>query len=168
MTQILSAFDSESWIGLVLNVLLVWVALTVSVLGPVALGITIGGGASGPRDAPWTPPGWFIGAVWVCLYTLLGISLWALNRVSEPPRSSLKVAVFVLLAVLVTWTFYAFAESTRLPGLLGNIAIFVVVAYVVWTLWPHSRPAALMVAPVAVWITIATATIVGGARLYGW
>jgi tryptophan-rich sensory protein len=106
--------------------------------------------------------------VWLCLYTLLGFALWTLNRVEPPVRGSLKMGVFVLLVVLVTWTFYAFSQTSRWPGLLGNVAVFVVVLVVVWRTWPYSRSAALMVAPVAVWITIATATILDGARLYGW
>jgi tryptophan-rich sensory protein len=106
--------------------------------------------------------------VWVCLYTLIGISLWLLNRVPSPPRVSLEALVFVLLAVPVTWTFSAFSETSRLPGLLGNIAIFVIGVFVVWRLWRNSRPAALMIAPIAVWIAIATATILDSARRYGW
>jgi benzodiazapine receptor len=167
MARLLGAFDSQGLLGLACNLILVWAAIAVSTLGPTLLGVTIGGGG-GPRDAPWTPPGWFIGVVWLCLYTLLGLALWTLNRVDRPLRGSLKAGVFVLLIVLVTWTFYAFNQTSRLPGLIGNVAIFIVVVVVVWRTWPHSRAAALMVAPVAVWIMIATATILDGARLYGW
>ncbi len=63
MDRLREAFDSTSWYGLAGNLLLVWAALAVSTLGPTLLGTTIGGGAGGPRDPPWTPPGWFIGAV---------------------------------------------------------------------------------------------------------
>jgi tryptophan-rich sensory protein len=168
MTRIIEAFDSQGLIGLSTNLFMVWAALAVSVLGPSLLGSTIGGGGSGLRDAPWTPPGWFIGAVWACLYTALGVALWTLNRVTVTQRTSGKVAILVLLGVLVTWTFYAFSETTRWPGLIGNVAILLIALFVVWRLWPVSRNAALLVAPVAVWITIATATILDAARLYGW
>jgi tryptophan-rich sensory protein len=168
MVRVIEAFDSQGLIGLSVNLLMVWAALAVSVLGPSLLGATIGGGASGPRGAPWTPPGWFIGTVWVCLYTALGVALWMLNRVPATERTPGKFAILVLLGVLVTWTFYAFSETSRWPGLIGNSAILLVALLVVWRLWPVSRNAALLVAPVAVWITIATATIVDGARLYGW
>ena len=165
MAQVFSVFDSEGWGGLIANLGLVWMALAVSSLGPMLTGTST---SAGLRDAPWTPPGWFIVAVWVCLYTLLGVSLWLLNRVSDPPRGSLKPLVFVLLFVLATWTFYAFSATSRLPGLLGNIAIFFIVVFVVWRIWPYSRPSALTIAPVGIWITIATATILDAARLYGW
>jgi tryptophan-rich sensory protein len=168
MARIIEAFDSQGLIGLPVNLLFVWAALAISVLGPSLLGSTIGGAPSGLRDAPWTPPGWFIGAVWVCLYTALGVALWMLNRVPATQRTPGKVAVLVLLGVLVTWTFYAFSETTRWPGLIGNIVILLLALFIVWRLWPVSRSAALLVAPVAVWITVATATIVDGARLYGW
>ena len=165
MIQALGVFESKGWSGLAANLILVWAALTVSSLGPAIMGVNIEGGL---RDAPWTPPGWFIGVVWVCLYTLLGVSLWVLNRVPSPPRQLLKAMIFVLLAVLVTWTFYAFSQTSRIPGLLGNIGILVTAIFVAWRLWPHSRAAALTVALVALWITIATATILDSARLYGW
>ncbi len=62
-----------------------------------------------------------------------------LNRVSASPRGALKAAVFVLLVVLVTWTFYAFSETSRLPGLLGNVAIFLICVFLVWRMWHYSR-----------------------------
>jgi tryptophan-rich sensory protein len=167
MTRIIEAFDSQGPIGLSVNLLMVWAALAVSVVGPSLLGSTIGG-ASGLRDGPWTPPGWFIGVVWAGLYTALGVALWVLNRVPATQQTPGKVAIFVLLGVLVTWTFYAFSETTRWPGLIGNIAILLIALFVVWRLWPVSRNAALLVAPVAAWITIATATILDAVRLYGW
>jgi tryptophan-rich sensory protein len=168
LRRLADAFDSPSWSGLICNLLAVWAALALSVLGPMAIGITIGGAATGPSNAPWTPPGWFIGLVWVGLYTGLGFALWFLNRTPAGDRKKGKSGVLVLLVVLVTWTFYAFSETTRWPGLIGNIAILLMALFVVWRLWPVSRKAAYLVAPVAVWITIATATIVDGARLYGW
>jgi translocator protein len=168
VTHILDLFDAPGWGGLLANLLAVWVALAVSVLGPPLLGIGFGAGVAGARDAPWTPPGWFIGAVWVVLYTLLGLALWTLNRLPAASPVSLKTGIYVLLAVLVTWTFYAFSQTSRWPGLLGNLAILLVSLFVVRSLWLHSRPAALLVLPVALWILVATATILDGARRYGW
>jgi tryptophan-rich sensory protein len=73
----------------------------------------------------------------------------------------------ILITFCLVWPFYAFSETSRLPGLLGNIGVLLLAAFAVWQLWPVSRPAAIMIAPVAIWITIATVTILDGARRYG-
>ena len=106
--------------------------------------------------------------MWFLLYTLMALSLGVLNRAPAAPGTSLKLIVALLIAFCLVWPFYAFSETSRLPGLLGNIGVLLLAASAVWQLWPVSRSAALMIAPVAVWITIATATILDGARRYGW
>ena len=98
----------------------------------------------------------------------MALSLWVLNRTPAAGGASLKLGVLLLIGFCLVWPFYAFSQTSRLPGLLGNIGIFVIAVFVVWRLWPYSITAAGMIAPVAVWITIATASILDGARRYGW
>jgi tryptophan-rich sensory protein len=106
--------------------------------------------------------------VWFLLYTLMALSLWVLNRSPAAQGTSLKLGVIVLIAFCLVWPFYAFSETSRVPGLLGNIGILAIASLVVWRTWPYSSPAALMIIPVALWIVIATASILNGARRYGW
>jgi len=169
MSKIADAFNSPDWIGLVSNLLTVWILPGASIWLLSRTGSNFGAPtATSPRDAPWTPPGAVIGAVWFLLYTLMALSLWVLNRAPAAPGTSLKLIVALLITFCLVWPFYAFSEMSRLPGLLGNIGVLLLAAFAVWQLWPVSRPAAIMIAPVAVWITIATATILDGARRYGW
>lgn len=169
MNQLFAALSSTGWSGLVCNVLVVWASLAISILLLSQFGSNFGSTSpDGPRGAPWTPPGAFIGAVWSCLYTLMGLSLWVLNRVPTSSRASLKWGVCVLIAFCLVWPFYAFSPTSRWPGLLGNFGIFLLAACLVLGLWSLSRTAALMTVPIALWITIATATILDGARRYGW
>ena len=169
MSRVTDAFNSPGWIGLVCNLLTVWILLAASLWLLSRTGSNFGAStATSPRDAPWTPSGAFIGAVWALLYTLMALSLWVLNRTPAAQGTSLKLGVVVLIAFCLVWPFYAFSETSRLPGLLGNIGIFAIAIFVVWRLLPYSLLAAFMLAPVAVWITIATATILDGARRYGW
>jgi tryptophan-rich sensory protein len=157
--------------GLALNVSLVWAALGLSV---VLLMTT--SGSSGfdelddrsPRGAPWTPPGAVIGAVWTVLYGLMGVSLWAVNRTPADLQPRLRAVVLALIAFCLVWPFYAFDTTSRWPGLLGNLGVLALAVTAVVSLLPHSRLAAGAVALVAVWTSVATATIIDGAVRYGW
>ena len=42
-------------------------------------------------DHTWTPPGAVIGAVWTILYTLMGVSLWAINHVHSDLQPRLRL-----------------------------------------------------------------------------
>jgi tryptophan-rich sensory protein len=169
MSKIADAFNSPGWIGLASNLLAVWILLAASIWLLSRTGSDFGAAtATSPRDPPWTPPGAFIGAVWALLYTLMALSLWVLNRTPAAGGASLKLGVLLLIVFCLVWPFYAFSQTSRLPGLLGNIGILVIAVFVIWRLWPYSITAAGMIAPVSVWITIATASILDGARRYGW
>ena len=60
--------------------------------------------------------------MWFSLYTRMALSLGVLNRAPAAPGTSLKLIV-VLIAFCLVWPFYAFSETSRLPGLLGNIGV---------------------------------------------
>jgi tryptophan-rich sensory protein len=150
------------------NVLAVWIALTISIVLLLATGGSTGFDEGSPRGAPWTPPGAVIGAVWTLLYTLMGLALWAINHISSKHRWRARGFVLALIGFCLVWPFYAFGTSSRWPGLLGNLGILALAVLAVIQLLPSSRLAASLVAPVAIWITIATATILDGAIRYGW
>ena len=168
MNKFLEAFQSQDLVGLILNLVAIWGALALSIVLLAKLGSGFGAENNGPRDAPWTPPGELIGAVWACLYTLMAVSLWVLNFGASEYQFFNKLSVIVLIIFCLMWPFYAFDTPSRWPGLLGNIGILLLAIFAVWRLWPHSHAAALMIMPVAIWITIASATIIDGARRYGW
>lgn len=68
----------------------------------------------------------------------------------------------------LVWAFYAFGTTSRWPGLLGNAGILLLALLAMRLAWTHSRTTALLIAPVAAWITFASASIVDGARRFGW
>jgi uncharacterized protein YdeI (YjbR/CyaY-like superfamily) len=92
---------------------------------------------------------------------LLAIRYWVWDRPPAAQGTSLKLSVVVLIAFCLVWPFYAFSETSRLPGLLGDIGIFAIAAFVVRRLLPYSHLVVQVIAPVAVWISIATASISG-------
>jgi len=169
MARITSLFSSPGPIGLVCNVGAVWALLAASIWLLSRTGSDFGAPSdSSRRDAPWTPPGAVIGAIWFLLYTLMATSLWVLNRLPSDIQPGLKLGVYILIGFCLVWPFYAFSQTSRLPGLIGNLGIMLISVFAVWRLSGSSTAAALLITPVAVWITVATATILDGARRYGW
>lgn len=162
-------YSSPGWIGLISNLLTVWVLLAVSIWVLARTGNSLGAeNSSGLQDAPWTPPGAFIGGVWTVLYTLMALSLWILNQIPTDESSLLKYGVIFLIAFCLVWPFYAFSNTSRVPGLVGNIGILIIVLFLVWRLYPSSKTATFLVAPVGIWISIAIASILDAVRRYGW
>ncbi len=169
MQKIATIFNAPGWAGLFSNVFLVWTVLALSIFMLAKLGSGFGAAtAEGPRSAPWTPSGAFIGGVWSLLYTLMALSLWSLNRMSSSPEVHLKWVVVLLIVFCLIWPFYAFDAMSRWPGLLGNLGILLIAAYAFWRILPYSLSTALLILPVVVWIIIANLSILDGARRYGW
>ena len=167
MRRFCAGLEDPGLTGLAYNVVAVWLALFSSLILLAATGNSMGAQTSpAPRGAPWTPPGPFIAGTWMLLYTMMALSMWRLNVVSH--RASLKWTVLALFAFCLLWPFYGFDNVTRWPSFLGNVGIFVLAIFAVWRLWPHSRTGALLIAPTVLWISIATASILDGARRYGW
>ena len=167
MDRIAALFSSPGPLGLAAHVAAVGACLLLSIVVLAKAGSGFGAeAADGPRGAPWTPPGVFIGAVWTVLYTLMAVALWLVNRMPAAPES-LAWLLVALIGLCIVWPFYAFDTPSRWPGLLGNLGILALALLAVGRLWPFSPPAALLVAPVALWITVATASILDGARRYG-
>ena len=169
MYRMMEIINSPGWVGLVSHLMIVWGVLALSIWILTAIGNNLGESAPpAVRGAPWTPPGEIIGAVWSVLYSLMAIALWLLNRSELHNMTSLKLIIILLIGFCILWPFYAFSESSRLPGLVGNVGIFVIAVVAIWRLMPYSQAAAIMIVPTAVWITVAIASILDGARRYGW
>ena len=168
MDRFTSLFNNQGIIGLISNILAVWILLAISIFVLTKIGSSFGANTSNPRGAPWTPSGALIGGVWTLLYTLMAIAMWSLNRLDLSPEIKLKWLVIGLIGFCLIWPFYAFGTTNRWPGLLGNIGIFVLSIYAVLKILPFSKITAFMILPVTIWIFIATLSILDGARRYGW
>ncbi|MEO8657827.1 MAG: TspO/MBR family protein [Bryobacteraceae bacterium] len=105
---------------------------------------------------PWfSPPDWFVGAVWVVLFAGMGAARWlALRRGATRP--ALWVAILFLVCAL--YPFYT-GGFRLLPGFIGNLVTVALAAWVATRLWPHSRPAAALVLCVVLWVSFATVVV---------
>jgi tryptophan-rich sensory protein len=136
--------------------------------GGVAVAAIIGGsfGPQQPKAAAWyaslrkppaTPPGPAIGAIWMILYGLLGVSGTRLLR-ARPSRARngalVGWAATLLGIAAFPWTFFGrkrLGESTVVSaGLLAASAGGTAAA------WEADRPSALCMLPVPLWVTLAT------------
>ena len=140
-----------------------------------ALGLQ--GGASGP-------PGWLIGTVWTVIFALYGLAYAALRRVPEPAGSRKagpgpdgagpsgsgpdgagqvgprKAGIVGLGIICLAYPFYTSGFEDAGVALAGTAATFVAAAALVVWLWPVSRAAALLVAPVLPWLIYAATILV--------
>lgn len=113
---------------------------------------------SGLAKPPFTPPGWFIGAVWTVLYLLMGISLFlVLEEDRNQPTVKRGISLFTLqLGLNVLWSFLFFGLRSPFFAFIGILLLWGSVAANLLQFLKISRPAAYLLVPYLCWVTIAT------------
>ena len=102
--------------------------------------------------------------VWFVLFTLLGVARYQLLQTPQP---QLQGWLFGLAFLCATYAYYTLglAKLTHISalwfGLLGNVAVILLAAWVVWRLRPASPTAALLTAPVIAWTVYASLIVLG-------
>ncbi|AVH93722.1 tryptophan-rich sensory protein (plasmid) [Streptomyces sp. WAC00288] len=106
---------------------------------------------------PWAPPGWLFGPVWTVLYGTIAVAAWLVLRNPQGPTRTAMTWWSVQLLLNLAWTplFFAADEyglafldiSLLLAALLTTMVLFA----------RHSRAAALLLVPYALWVTFAAA-----------
>lgn len=111
----------------------------------------------------FAPEGWFIGTVWLFLFAMHGYAKGLIDRSGSPMASLASRAVLILIVSNACYGFYVLPllETTRIPGLLGNLLCLGLGAFAIGVSWFVSKTAALLILPMIFWITFAT-VIVGG------
>jgi tryptophan-rich sensory protein len=97
--------------------------------------------------------------VWLVLFGAMGTSIALLSSKSTRERGGATPAI-VLLANCGLYPIYTLGFSSMDLGLAGNILTAVLAAYAVGIAWPISRTAAVLMAPVAAWVLIASVGLV--------
>lgn len=106
----------------------------------------------------WTPPPGFIGTMWTVLYPIIIVTfVYMIYRISrgEAPASLLApIAVNVVSNIAFTPIQFGLRN---LP--FASLDILVVLVTIIWCMlafWPHSRVAALALAPYLAWVGTAS------------
>jgi benzodiazapine receptor len=138
----------------------------VTVPGVLLLG-TLSGALSGSGNSnPWfaalhkppiMPPGWVFGAVWTCLYILLGLSLAMLLHARGARDRRKAIALFAVgLALNLAWspTFFALHRVNLALSLIA--AMIVVTIGTILLAWRIRPLAGLLLYPYLGWLMFAS------------
>jgi translocator protein len=148
-----------------------WVELIIAVAicqGAGLIGLLICGSIG---NSPWyrslkrpgfTPPGNVIGTVWVLLYTLMGFALQQLWQKRDEPEGRGALRAFGLQWVLnALWT-PIFFKRRSISGALGIIlGLWTALTATMVRSARVSFPAAILLAPIWIWVGFATALNIG-------
>jgi benzodiazapine receptor len=111
-------------------------------------------------NKPWfTPPSWVFGPVWTTLFILMGISLFLVLREGwERKDVQIGTAIFgVQLLLNVLWSYLFFGLQSPLYGLIGIAALWIAILVNIIWFFRISRPAAILLVPYIIWVSIASA-----------
>ena len=105
----------------------------------------------------FTPPGSVIGAVWIVLFTLMGVSLFLVWRDSKNDADR-KIALSIFAAQLVVnvlWSWAFFGLQSPLAGIVVIVVLWLLILQCIVRFWPISRNAALLLVPYILWVSFA-------------
>lgn len=105
----------------------------------------------------FSPPGFYIGLIWIVLFTLMGISLFLIWR-ETPSNPAARIALYffaVQLIVNVLWSVAFFGMRSPISGLVVIAFLWVLILITIIKFWPINGTAALLLIPYIVWVSIA-------------
>lgn len=131
-------------------------------LGVVFVAMIVGGLATSIGMGPWyqtlpkpfwTPPDWVFGPVWTVLYAMMGIAAWLVWRQAGLRSAAVGLGLFfVQLVVNVLWPVLFFAFQAFGWAALDIVALLLLILATTRAFLDHSRTAALLLLPYAVWV----------------
>jgi len=105
----------------------------------------------------FSPPGFYIGLIWIVLFTLMGISLFLIWR-ETPSNLAARIALYFFAAQLIVnvlWSVAFFGMRSPISGLVVIAFLWVLILIMTIKFWPINRTAALLLIPYIVWVSIA-------------
>lgn len=107
---------------------------------------------------PWyTPPGWVIAAVWLLLFTLMGLSLFLVWRAGLGQKE-VKTAVYIFAAQLganILWSAAFFGMQSPSAAFMVTVLLWFLILLTIIKFWPISRGASLLLVPYIIWVSFA-------------
>ncbi len=107
----------------------------------------------------FTPPNWLFGPMWITLYLLMAVAAYLvwLKGMGHP---GVRVAMGVFAAQLLLnalWSPAFFGLRSPLAGAVIIVILWLAIFLTIVLFWKISRPAALLLLPYILWVTLATA-----------
>lgn len=114
------------------------------------------GWAADLANPAWAPPGPVIGAVWVVLFALMGVSLWLVERAGQlEARDPARALILAQYAVSLSWVWFYFARQSVENGFYVTVVAWALAIAALIAIWRANRAAALFFLPLNVWLTLA-------------
>jgi tryptophan-rich sensory protein len=112
---------------------------------------------NGLAKPSFAPLGSVIGAVWITLYTLMGIALYIVwQRGFGKQEVKNAVSAFGLQLVLnALWSFLFFGLRSPFYGIVGIVLMWFAIAYTMLKFWKVSKNATYLLVPYIAWVTFA-------------
>ena len=110
---------------------------------------------------PFTPPNWIFAPVWIILYLLMGIALYLVletknQNMHNKETKTLAVRVFgIQLFLNLLWSVLFFGLRSPTSGMLGIVALWIMVLFTIYYFSIISKKASLLLIPYILWITFA-------------
>lgn len=158
-----AAHRDSPWVQGIVLALMVAIPLAISFLGSQATQPHTDGWYEQADTAPWNPPDWLFGPVWIVLYIGMGLAAWLVWRERHRARVTTPLVLyFVQLAFNGVWTPLFFAGYPSWGGAALWAAQGVIITLIILVIltarafWPVSRTAAVIMLPYLAWILYAS------------
>ena len=151
--------DFMNWWKLIASILLCQLA---GAIGSLATVQNITGWYLTLNKPFFTPPNWAFGPVWLTLYLLMGISLFMVWNKGLNKKTRPAIQIFGLqLGLNILWSIVFFGLQSIFAGLVVIVLLWLAILWTKLRFWKISKPAAWLLVPYIVWVTIATALNAG-------
>ncbi len=149
-------FSNIDWTKLAISVFICQLA---GIIGSVFTSSSLGSWYSFLVKPSFTPPGWFIGTVWLVLYTLMGVALYLIwtskvSKAKSKERAFLSFEVQLFLNAL--WSIVFFGAQSLQGGFVVIILMIFAISWTVFEFSKFSKPATGLLIPYLAWVCFAT------------
>ena len=114
---------------------------------------------AGLQKPSFAPPNWLFGPMWISLYLLMAIAaylVWQKGLAVEGARAALVIFILQLL-LNALWSPAFFGLRSPLAGAVVIVLLWLAIVLTIVLFWKVSRPAALLLLPYILWVTLASA-----------
>jgi len=109
-------------------------------------------------DIPWfTPPGSIISAVWIILFSLMGLSLFLIwQKGISSTDTKIALGVFaVQLLVNILWSYAFFGLQSPLAAFIVIVFLWLLIVQCIMRFWYIRKEAAMLLVPYILWVSFA-------------
>jgi len=105
----------------------------------------------------FTPPNWVFSPVWICLFVLMGISLFFVwRRPDHPQFKPALIFFFVQLILNILWSAAFFGLRAPLLGLVDIVLLWIAILFTILNFLKVTKFAGVLLIPYFLWVTFAT------------